>query len=870
MNKKRAIRTMAVAACGVLCVGALPLSACGKRDSIVIMAEEFSGLFNPFYATSGSDMDVVGLTQISMLTTDASSNLVCGDKEATVVKDYEISDDGNGNSVYTFVIKNGLKFSDGVPLTMNDVMFNIYEYLDPVYTGSSTMYSVKIKGLSQYRTQTSYSGDQSEQQQDSDSLLAYTNGQIRRQEIIDVFRQDKFHQTGTGASATYYATPDDMRAAIKEWNVSSTYKEVVSMKDGDTDYNKKLLDDYNLVLETFEKELNSDFSAARESFDVNTAPYDAWKAKFTNEKTGDIFKFFLYEGYIKPKYALDPVTHKEDKSKIESFENESSYIGPKEYDSQEKAIKKVFGDYINASFDVVLTSWGTAGDVLTKFAAEAKEVILNGRKEDGKLLYPNVEGIESLGHTGTETSVVVNKNTYAVAKSHNADGTPANPNEYDVLRITLDGKDPKAKYNFSFTVAPVHYYSGLKVDIANNEFGVEYGSASFQSKTIQSQRNVEVPLGAGPYKASNSKNSDTPTGADFWNNNFVYYKANHNFMFPVKTEKLRYRYISSANALDSLERKDIDFVTPQFTRTNDERVEGMKKKGFSKLFAWQLGYGYIGINAGKVKNVNTRRAIMSAMQAKLATEYYSDGTCDVINWPMSNQSWAYPDAENEKDYLMWSGREAAIEKIVYYTREAVKGGEQNFTYKFTIAGASISEHPTYAVFKQAVDLFEEANLQLGDVAQWKVEVKADSQALTKLATGSLEVWAAAWGSTIDPDMYQVYHKNSTATSVYAWGYREILANQSTYSYEYDIIANKLSPLIDKGRTVEYASEEDTRTERSAIYKEAMGYVLDLAVEMPVYQRMNLYAYNNKRVGGINENVNPFTSPLEKIWNIELL
>ena len=50
----------------------------------------------------------------------------------------------------------------------------------------------------------------------------------------------------------------------------------------------------------------------------------------------------------------------------------------------------------------------------------------------------------------------------------------------------------------------------------------------------------------------------------------------------------------------------------------------------------------------------------------------------------------------------------------------------------------------------------------------------------------------------------------------------------------------------------------------------MGYVLNLAVEMPIYQRQNLYAYDANRIGGINEKVNPFTSPLEKIWNIELI
>ena len=127
---------------------ALTLASCGgdnssKKDSIVLMSDDVSGLYNPFYATSGADQEVTGMTQIGMLTTDRNGQTACGDDLPTVVKAYkqEIVD---SDTVYTFVLKNNLKFSDGVALTMNDVLFNMYEYLDPVYTGSSTMYSIKI------------------------------------------------------------------------------------------------------------------------------------------------------------------------------------------------------------------------------------------------------------------------------------------------------------------------------------------------------------------------------------------------------------------------------------------------------------------------------------------------------------------------------------------------------------------------------------------------------------------------------------------------------------------------------------------------------------------------------------------------------
>jgi hypothetical protein len=51
-------------------------------------------------------------------------------------------------------------------------------------------------------------------------------------------------------------------------------------------------------------------------------------------------------------------------------------------------------------------------------------------------------------------------------------------------------------------------------------------------------------------------------------------------------------------------------------------------------------------------------------------------------------------------------------------------------------------------------------------------------------------------------------------------------------------------------------------------EEAMKYVLELAIEMPVYQRKTLYSYNEKTLKGLNDDVNPYSSPLEKIWEIE--
>ena len=124
--KKKFVRAVSAFMGLTMMFTAVPmLTGCGgggKKDSIVIMTEELSGLFNPFYATSGTDMEVVGLTQIGMLTTkykekinpvtgedEGEAETVAGKDYETVALDYEIDKaDDNSQTVYRFVIKNDL------------------------------------------------------------------------------------------------------------------------------------------------------------------------------------------------------------------------------------------------------------------------------------------------------------------------------------------------------------------------------------------------------------------------------------------------------------------------------------------------------------------------------------------------------------------------------------------------------------------------------------------------------------------------------------------------------------------------------------------------------------------------------------------
>ena len=634
---KRRNKLISLMLCLAMCLGALTaLSACRscgtteKPDALVIMTEELDGLFNPFYSTTGADGTIVSMTQLSMLTTDYQNGevkIVAGDDYAVVVKDYAIEHDSAANeTAYTFVIKNGIKFSDGKPLTINDVMFNLYVYLDPVYTGSSTMYSTDIIGLQAYRTQQNTSGDT-----DSDSLItsaATTMAKDRIKELVNLY----LAQGDPDKNGSYSLPYNQMVEAINAHSLSSGYKASIS-NNPDELTNAQLLADYELARTLFREELESDYVSAKESYLED--PY-----KSTGQ-FDEVTSFMYHEGYVELKYAKDPVTNKDIKSQItEVIRNYSTDV----VKDKASAIEFVYNDKIESELHMILQYWATAGELETEFRAKATEVYLHKNLTDGELVYKNISGIVSLGHTTDEATVSMNGNTYTVAHNHNTDGTPVNAEEYDVLRIRIKGVDPKAIYNFAFAVAPQHYYAeGNEVDIANNKFGVKYGSFDFMKNEIQSSRNVKVPMGAGPYVATNSENGDNPDGTAFYSNNVVYFKANQNFIMGApKIEKLRYQVVSASNALNALETGSVHFVTPQLTQDNIDKINSLADQGIQSMQTDQLGYGYIGVNAGKIPDINLRRAIMTAMDTSLALLYYQTGTAKTIFFPMSTVSWAYP------------------------------------------------------------------------------------------------------------------------------------------------------------------------------------------------------------------------------------
>ena len=844
--------------CLTMLVGTMTtLTGCGDDDvdAFVIMTEQLDGLFNPFFYTSGSDGTIVSMTQISMLSSkyvDGEVEVAYGENEAVVVKDYDITENDDDTTTYTFVLKNGIKYSDGHPLTMEDVLFNYYVYLDPVYTGSSTLYSTDIVGLSEYRTQTVGSASD-----DSDDLIdsqASSRAAARINELINLFNSE------LKSSSTKEVSYADMKSAILAYNVSSGYKSAISNVASDVT-SQNLLEDYDYALKLFKEELESDYDNAQESY--VDEPYKSFD-QFDDE----VFCFMYTEGYVEVEYE-EGDDGKVDRTKIKKLT--ASY--PSSISSKSDAIDYVYNDKISRELDVILQYWATAATLNNEYTAKAKEVILHENiSEDGSLLVENISGIVSLGHTDAAgKKITVNDTEYTVASGHNDDGTVTNKDEYDVLQITINGVDPKAIWNFALTIAPQHYYgegSSVGVDIAKNKFGVEFASYSFMTEKVQSTRNIKLPMGAGPYKVTNSDNSDKPSESSFYTNNVVYFKANDNFetvgskINNAKIEKVRYQVVSSSNAIASLENGTVHYISPALTTDNYEKLEDLSSDGMVTLTGDQLGYGYIGINSAKINDINLRKAIMCAMNTSLALDYYRAGTASQIYWPMSKVSWAYPSGadatDNGYDYPQlgtWSN-EVAKNNITKYMQEAgVSAGDSSLKVTFTIAGSSLQDHPTYKVFRDAASLLNE----LG----WDVEVVCDTQALTKINTGSLEVWAAAWSSALDPDLYQVYHKDSSATSTLAWGYNYLKTSGTAEEMN---ILNDLSDLIDDARAT---NDKSVRTD---LYQQAMEKILELAIELPVYQRSVLYAYNSNVIDSSTlpaaSQMNPYSSPLDRIWEID--
>ncbi|MBQ8381279.1 MAG: hypothetical protein IJY18_05230 [Clostridia bacterium] len=824
----------------VMMFGAMTaLIGCGGKKTVidnentrlVLSTSELDGVFNPFYSSSAPDGSIVGMTQIGMLAADKNGKVSEDlENEACVVLDYEaIPVDSNNDkvtdqTVYRFVLKNDVKFSNGSPLTMRDVLFNLYVYLDPAYYGSSTIYSTDIVGLKEYRTQTT---NEDEQEGFSETFDTFAEERIQR--LVDCLEQvyDSHKNQSVTASQMITELTEIMNSLVE---FDETYGTVV--------------DDYNLADKYFREELKTDYNYAR-----GTAQDIVFTDKSGNKVTltTDTEAFLYNEGLIK---------WNKDEYKFEYSLGEKS----KNW-TEEEAIDAIYKSYFPNKVNEVVTYWNTANELLTYYSFLEQENYFDG-------LTTKIESISGIKYVNKTESITVNDVEYKAPVLDENGAVTNDTNE--VLEITINKVDPKAIWNFAFTVAPMYYYSSAEQIEAfdyEKHFGVEFGSIKFMDEVIKDPDKIGVPVGAGPYKATTyNGDSSKVTKGTFKENNVVYFERNEHFMFDVKIKYVNYQVVSTNLMLEALYSGDVHFVEPACKQENIDSVNAKRSEGFASTAVMTNGYGYIGINAEKVPSLAVRQAIMHAINTQHAVDYYF-GYSQAITRPMTKASWAYPTAADENgQYYKFDETGATSEALVKaagYTKNSdgiytnTKTGD-TLSYVFTIAGDT-TDHPAYQSLKRAAEILNKHGFD--------IEVKPDINALRKLNSGDLTVWAAAWGAGVDPDMYQVYHIDSTAGSTANWGYRAIRKNAGgKYDAELELVEN-LSEIIDLARET---LDEKKRTE---YYAEALDIVMELAVELPTYQRSDLFAYNTSIIDASTltpaSELTPYNGPLSKLWEVSL-
>ena len=144
------------------------------------------------------------------------------------------------------------------------------------------------------------------------------------------------------------------------------------------------------------------------------------------------------------------------------------------------------------------------------------------------------------------------------------------------------------------------------------------------------------------------------------------------------------------------------------------------------------------------------------------------------------------------------------------------------TYEVMIPGQGEQDHPAYGIAVAASEVLEELGitLQVNDVgtAVWSAALEGNTAMM----------WAAAWQSTVDPDMTQVYHSDNAH-------------GEGTNSNHYQVDDEALDELIVEGR-----SSADTEY-RKSVYKDAMGIIMDWGCELPLYQRKDCTTFSSERI-----------------------
>ena len=714
----------------------------GNPDGTIVIAETgFEGKFSPFFAASAPDQAAHALTQAVLLNADRRGEIIMHGIEGETrsyngtdytyygLADCEVTENDDGTVTYAITLRDDVTFSDGTPMTIDDVIFNMYVYMDPTYDGSATFYSVPIVGIDEYR-----------------------GGMDTRMNVI------------------LAAGPDGYEA-------NDLYTE----------------EQYNTFWAAFQ--------TAGEKFAQSIADY-----VMENYGAADFAAAVAMWGY----------------EANDAAELWSKIVETYGYDLSDDGINK----------EVATTS-------ITDFLAE----------EIGDTWNDYIVGVKT-GESADHVEGIVKTGDYS-------------------MTLTTSELSTTAIYQLQMEIAPMHYYGDASLyDYDNNSFGFPKGDLSLvRAKT-------STPMGAGPYIFKE------------YSDGVFYTDANPNyFLGAPKNGHINMKETQEADKITGIQSGALDISDPSYSLEVRDQIadingaDGNDGAIITTRLMDYRGYGYVALAAGNVKvgddpasqeSRDLRKAIMTVLSAyrdEGIDSYYGE-TASVINYPISNTSWAAPqvtddgyqiaystDVEGNAIYTADMSTEdkyaAALNAALGYFEAAGYTVENGMVtaapegaameYTVNIGGSGNGDHPTFQVLTNAAAALKTIgfNLIVNDMAN-------ASDLFASYKSGEAEGWVAAWQSTNDPDMYQLYH------------------SQGSTNY-YEINDPDLDELI-------IAARQTTDQEaRKAMYKEAMEVILDWGVELPVYQRSEASIFSSERivVDSIPKDMTPYWTYLSEIEQIQV-
>ena len=775
---KNAKRTLALLLALVMSLSLL--AGCGDQNGntsggntasdtpLVVGYAPFSSKFSPFFSETAYDQDVWVMTQLGLLTSDRTGAIIYKGIEGETIDyngtdytyygpaDLEVTENADGTVYYDFTLRDDLKFSDGEPLTIDDVIFSMYVLCDPTYEGNSTLYAQPIEGMEAYRS-----------------------GMSARQELILAAGPD-------GYTANDYYTED-------QYNTFWAAFHAAGVK-----FAQEILD--YLVA-----------AGANAETDSVAAKAANWGFTLADDATVEDFWAAIVEKYG--------------------------------YDLSDDGIN---AEKASSSISELLTA--ELGDRAGEFSAGVQ----TGESA------ANISGIQKTG-------------------------------DYS-MRIVMTKVDAVAIYQLGVTIAPMHYYGDKSLyDYDNNSFGFPKGDlSSVRAKTTQ-------PMGAGPYKFVKFENGT------------VYFEANESyFQGAPKTKYVNFKEcISDDDKLNGVTTGTIDITDPSMSSDTAEAIAAANSNGeltgdkVTTDLVNNLGYGYIGMNAvvmsvggdpSSQASKDLRKAfgtILSVYRDVAIDSYYGE-RASVINYPISDTSWAAPrpsddgykvafstDVEGNDIYTSDMSAEdkyaAAKTAALGYLEAAgytVADGKvtaapegAKMEYEVWIPADGKGDHPSFMILTLAKDALAEIGMTL------TIKDLTNSADLwTALEAQQVAMWAAAWGATVDPDMYQIYYSDVADAGSATSGQNPLGGSkQGGSNYMYCIADPELDQLIMDARAT------TDQTYRKAMYKACLDIVIDWAVEIPVYQRQNCIIFSSERVNmdTVTPDITTFYGWLSEVQNVEL-